>query len=217
MTQSADWLEAVRAPLFADGIERGRVTIHHRPHQTHVVVDGSPADSGRGPVRRDHHPIRSPPWLPDGTLSAGDPAACAVVPSRGQWKAPLWALERHCSGIMDSRPGSSPVRHRSGKPAGRRPQTLNVMVQLGGLEPPTSCSTDRRSNQLSYNCILDGGRSVRSSWGPGRRPANAPETMSIAALWQGHRTGLDNVLAALSRRMRRRARLGIRSGVTGRS
>jgi hypothetical protein len=25
---------------------------------------------------------------------------------------------------------------------------------LGGLEPPTSCSTDRRSNQLSYNCIL---------------------------------------------------------------
>ncbi|MDB5547579.1 MAG: hypothetical protein JWP21_1026 [Tardiphaga sp.] len=27
------------------------------------------------------------------------------------------------------------------------------MVQLGGLEPPTSGSTDRRSNQLSYNCI----------------------------------------------------------------
>jgi hypothetical protein len=31
-----------------------------------------------------------------------------------------------------------------------------VVVQLGGLEPPTSCSTDRRSNQLSYNCILAG-------------------------------------------------------------
>src|SRR4029077_6204520 len=29
-----------------------------------------------------------------------------------------------------------------------------TLVQLGGLEPPTSCSTDRRSNQLSYNCIL---------------------------------------------------------------
>jgi hypothetical protein len=29
-----------------------------------------------------------------------------------------------------------------------------LVVQLGGLEPPTSCSTDRRSNQLSYNCIL---------------------------------------------------------------
>src|SRR5437870_9700642 len=31
---------------------------------------------------------------------------------------------------------------------------LKSLVQLGGLEPPTSCSTDRRSNQLSYNCIL---------------------------------------------------------------
>jgi hypothetical protein len=29
----------------------------------------------------------------------------------------------------------------------------SALVQLGGLEPPTSCSTDRRSNQLSYNCI----------------------------------------------------------------
>jgi hypothetical protein len=29
-----------------------------------------------------------------------------------------------------------------------------LLVQLGGLEPPTSCSTGRRSNQLSYNCIL---------------------------------------------------------------
>ena len=28
------------------------------------------------------------------------------------------------------------------------------LVQLGGFEPPTSCSTDRRSNQLSYNCIF---------------------------------------------------------------
>ena len=26
------------------------------------------------------------------------------------------------------------------------------MVQLGGFEPPTSGSTIRRSNQLSYNC-----------------------------------------------------------------
>jgi hypothetical protein len=31
---------------------------------------------------------------------------------------------------------------------------IDLLVQLGGLEPPTSCSTDRRSNQLSYNCIL---------------------------------------------------------------
>ena len=33
---------------------------------------------------------------------------------------------------------------------------VEALVQLGGLEPPTSCSTDRRSNQLSYNCILAG-------------------------------------------------------------
>jgi hypothetical protein len=33
-------------------------------------------------------------------------------------------------------------------------QAADQLVQLGGLEPPTSCSTDRRSNQLSYNCIL---------------------------------------------------------------
>jgi hypothetical protein len=43
---------------------------------------------------------------------------------------------------------------------------LILLVQLGGLEPPTSCSTDRRSNQLSYNCILPpapkrGGRTRR--------------------------------------------------------
>jgi hypothetical protein len=42
---------------------------------------------------------------------------------------------------------------------------LILLVQLGGLEPPTSCSTDRRSNQLSYNCILmpppKGGRTGR--------------------------------------------------------
>ena len=29
------------------------------------------------------------------------------------------------------------------------------MVQLGGLEPPTSGSTIRRSNQLSYSCIFN--------------------------------------------------------------
>ena len=55
-----------------------------------------------------------------------------------------------------------------------------ALVQLGGLEPPTSCSTDRRSNQLSYNCIL-------------RRAANedpnGAETRCNAGLWQG-RQGL---------------------------
>src|SRR6185437_13236878 len=36
-----------------------------------------------------------------------------------------------------------------------RAQNRTRLVQLGGLEPPTSCSTDRRSNQLSYNCIRE--------------------------------------------------------------
>ena len=34
------------------------------------------------------------------------------------------------------------------------------MVQVGGLEPPTSGSTDRRSNQLSYTCTAAAGAPV---------------------------------------------------------
>ena len=56
-----------------------------------------------------------------------------------------------------------------------------MLVQLGGLEPPTSCSTDRRSNQLSYNCILcEAPKGV----------ANSAETRCNAPLWQG-RKGLN--------------------------
>jgi hypothetical protein len=58
---------------------------------------------------------------------------------------------------------------------------LILLVQLGGLEPPTSCSTDRRSNQLSYNCIL--GRALKKGL-PNRR-----ETRCNAALWQGQAGG----------------------------
>src|SRR5947209_4001492 len=50
------------------------------------------------------------------------------------------------------------------------------MVQLGGLEPPNSCSTDRRSNQLSYNCI----RCAAEKGLP-----NRAETRCNAMLWQG--------------------------------
>jgi hypothetical protein len=35
-----------------------------------------------------------------------------------------------------------------------QPQYGGEMVQLGGLEPPTFGSTNRRSNQLSYNCMV---------------------------------------------------------------
>lgn len=57
-----------------------------------------------------------------------------------------------------------------------------VLVQLGGLEPPTSCSTDRRSNQLSYNCIM---------LARPKRTANGAETRCNAPLWQGHNDPLS--------------------------
>src|ERR1700712_4437681 len=59
----------------------------------------------------------------------------------------------------------------------RRFPVLCGVVQLGGLEPPTSCSTDRRSNQLSYNCIL--------CEAPQKGSANSAETRCNARLWQG--------------------------------
>src|SRR4051812_46132678 len=63
-----------------------------------------------------------------------------------------------------------------------RPTFLEIceVVQLGGLEPPTSCSTDRRSNQLSYNCI---------ACAPGKRGAIWRETRCNARLWQGRNDG----------------------------
>src|SRR3954463_10879946 len=42
-------------------------------------------------------------------------------------------------------------------------QRKGKLVQLGGLEPPTSGSTDRRSNQLSYSCTGAGTRHARSA------------------------------------------------------
>jgi hypothetical protein len=59
--------------------------------------------------------------------------------------------------------------------------SVSCVVQLGGLEPPTSCSTDRRSNQLSYNCIL--GRARKKGLPNGR------ETRCKSALWQGQAGG----------------------------
>src|ERR1700759_3102091 len=46
-----------------------------------------------------------------------------------------------------------------------RRQAAAWMVQEGGLEPPTSGSTDQRSNQLSYSCTVRDGAETRS-YGP---------------------------------------------------
>src|SRR4051794_36480252 len=65
-----------------------------------------------------------------------------------------------------------------GLTCGRYGAISTVLVQLGGLEPPTSCSTDRRSNQLSYNCIALPARKKRSP--------NGAETRCNFRVWQGH-------------------------------
>src|SRR3954470_10892676 len=44
---------------------------------------------------------------------------------------------------------------------------IEWMVQLGGFEPPTSGSTDRRSNHLSYSC-------TRPAWRGGRKLGATP-------------------------------------------
>src|SRR3954452_25072741 len=46
-------------------------------------------------------------------------------------------------------------------------EQVRWMVQLGGFEPPTSGSTDRRSNHLSYSC-------TRPAWRGGRKLGATP-------------------------------------------
>src|SRR6187401_3437380 len=71
------------------------------------------------------------------------------------------------------------------------------LVQLGGLEPPTSGSTDRRSNHLSYSCTGIRKRAeIRSNapaWqGRGARGFVAPARLGVQTKSPGDRPGLRN-------------------------
>src|ERR1043166_4627323 len=61
---------------------------------------------------------------------------------------------------------------------------LILLVQLGGFEPPTSGSTDRRSNHLSYSCTrpLPGGRKLGAGplFGKGFCPARGSHSRAAA-------------------------------------
>src|SRR3569832_928161 len=75
---------------------------------------------------------------------------------------------------------------------------LQRVVQVGGLEPPTSGSTDQRSNQLSYTC--------KDS--PALR-LERPETRCRALIWQ-----VANSRAAEGRLRMQKARAFARAHAT---
>ena len=83
-----------------------------------------------------------------------------------------------CLGVL-----ADGVKRSSQRTPKSRKYSSRTLVQLGGLEPPTSCSTDRRSNQLSYNCIL---------CRPQKGVPNRAETRCNAWLWQGREKGREN-------------------------
>src|SRR6266704_2217320 len=64
------------------------------------------------------------------------------------------------------------------------PSSNGEMVQLGGFEPPTSGSTDRRSNHLSYSCT-DLGRHKAQASIVSLRPASGWKLGASPALGKG--------------------------------
>ena len=103
-----------------------------------------------------------------GKATGKDAAAHKATHGRA-CSAPAAAKRRLDSLVAEAQAALEPVRQRCRRAQGRgalRRDTQRLklgdgvaaesgarhLVQLGGLEPPTSGSTDRRSNQLSYSC-----------------------------------------------------------------
>ncbi len=101
--------------------------------------------------------------------------------ARLKWRSAIWRQRLAGGGDENSliyaslSQGQRPVMHAM------RPQSArfalirggwefwgNGMVQLGGFEPPTSGSTIRRSNQLSYNCTSSKRRGGNYGPAPGK-------------------------------------------------
>ncbi len=100
-----------------------------------------------------------------------------------KWRSAIWRWRlaagwRQNSLISESppqgqRPGIRPMPPQSASlaPARGGSECYGIgMVQLSGIEPPTSGSTIRRSNQLSYNCTSQ--NEGRKLW-PGPRKSKA--------------------------------------------
>ena len=66
-----------------------------------------------------------------------------------RWPGPARSARSDLAGAPRRR---TPVKARCSTPK------KIELVQLGGLEPPTSGATIRRSNQLSYSCLMCRGR-----------------------------------------------------------
>ena len=67
---------------------------------------------------------------------------------------------------------------------------MREVVQLGGLEPPTSGSTIRRSNQLSYNCPLTACVVAKAAFSQARNLRPGPRLCKMFvgcfAFWPGN-------------------------------
>jgi hypothetical protein len=104
--------------------------------------------------------------------------------------------------------------------AGIADRVEKSVVQLGGLEPPTSGSTDRRSNQLSYSCTP--WDSARSGKQPSRRIQQSASVACSMLLRMGQNLGAGSLFdksagapeASGGRLFKERARASARANVS---